>query len=363
MNKNMKKILIISTVGLIYDGITSVITSYLEAMDKSGLDIYVVSTIKSEAKIEEKLNCMGCNVVYMPSRKKNTINYFLSLIAFIRQNKIDVIHVHGNSATMAIELCAGWIGGCKKRIAHSHNTKCQHVYVDKFLRPVFNILYTDALACGKAAGEWLYGKRKFQILQNGRNIEKFAYNLNVRKYMREQENLDDQIVIGHVGGFVNQKNHMFLLQIFREILKFEDNARLYLIGDGEKKEEVEKSAADIKNRVVFVGNTDKVSKYLQMMDGMILPSLFEGFPLVAVEWQVNGLPCIFSDTITKECAITKNVVYESLSTDPHIWACKIIKMIKESDREKNSLIARDLVKKAGFDINDNADSLRNIYFN
>ena len=113
--------------------------------------------------------------------------------------------------------------------------------------------------------------------------------------------------------------------------------------------------------MVFIGNTDRVSDYLQMMDGMILPSLFEGLPLVAVEWQINGLPCVFADTITKECALTKTVEYESLSTGPEVWANKIIKMIKENDREKSSLIAKEVVRKAGFDIRDNAENLKNIY--
>lgn len=358
-----KRVLVINTVGLIYDGITNVITSYLEAMNLEGLDIYIVGTIKVEPKVRVQLQNIGCHVIDFPSRRNETVKYFLELVKFIRKNKIEVVHAHGNSATLAIEMCAAWLGGCKKRIAHSHNTRCEQVKADKILRPIFYLFCTDALACGEAAGKWLYGNRKFKILPNGRNIEKFAYDSAIRKNMRERHKLSEQIAIGHVGGFVEQKNQKFLLQIFREILKLENDAKLYLIGDGDKKKEIEELAADIKNQVVFVGNTDRVSDYLQMMDGMILPSLFEGLPLVAIEWQINGLPCIFSDTITKECALTKTVESESLSTNPAVWANRILKMIKENDREKNSLIARDLVRKAGFDIQKNAESLRNMYLN
>ena len=358
-----KRVLIINTIGLIYDGITNVITSYLEAMNLDGLDIYVAGTIRVEPKVRAQLQNMGCRVIDFPSRRSETIKYFLEIIKFVRKKKIEVVHAHGNSATQAIEMCAAWLGGCKKRIAHSHNTRCEQVKADRLLRPVFYLFCTDALACGEAAGKWLYGNRKFKILQNGRNIEKFAYDPEVRKAMRVQEKLDNQIVIGHVGGFVEQKNHKFLLKIFWEVLKLEKNAKLYLIGDGAKREEIERLASDIKNQVIFVGNTDRVSDYLQMMDGMILPSLFEGLPLVAIEWQINGLPCIFSDTITKECAFTNTVEYESLSTAPEMWANRILKMIKENDREKSSSIARELVRKSGFDIQDNAESLRNIYLN
>lgn len=110
----MRKIVIVSTVGLIYDGITSVISSYLEAMDKTDLEIYVVSTIKAEPNIE-KIEKLGCKIVHFPSRKNNTIKYFISLQTFIHRNGIEVIHAHGNSATLAIEMLAGLLGGCKKK--------------------------------------------------------------------------------------------------------------------------------------------------------------------------------------------------------------------------------------------------------
>ena len=213
----MKKVMVVSTVGLIYDGITSVIVSYLEAMDRRDLDIYVVSTIKAEAAITKKIEKLGCHVISFPSRRTNTAQYFFSLLSFIRKNRIDVIHAHGNSATLSIEMLAGWLGGCKKRIAHSHNTKCDQVKADKILRPFFYRLYTEALACGQDAGKWLFGDRKFEILQNGRDVDKYAYQETVRKNMRENYGFQEQMVVGHVGGFYEQKNHRFLVQVFRSI--------------------------------------------------------------------------------------------------------------------------------------------------
>lgn len=359
MKKNMKKILIISTVGLIYDGITSVITSYLEAMDKSGLDIYVVSTIKSEAKIEEKLNCMGCKVVYMPSRKENTIKYFLSLIAFIRKNNIDVVHAHGNSGTLAVEMVAAWLGGSKKRIAHSHNTKCNQVKADKILRPIFNMFYTDGLACGEDAGKWLFGNKKFEVLTNGRDIDAYRFNVNKRNCIRSLYNIDKEIVIGHVGGFFEQKNHKFLTAIYKEIRKIEPTCKLFMIGDGPLKNEIETECKGL--NVIFTGAIDNVADYLNAMDGMLLPSLFEGLPLVAIEWQINGLPCIFSDAITKECVLTNNVESLSLDCSPKIWAQHIIDMCKSNDREKTSNISYEKLIASKYNLNKNVDRLKQIY--
>ena len=357
----MRKIIIVSTVGLIYDGITSVITSYLEAINRDDLEIYVVATIKSDPRIEEKISNLGCHIVHLPSRRENTIQYFLSLISYIKKNNIDVIHAHGNSATLSIEMIAGFLGGCKKRIAHSHNTKCDQVKVDKLLRPLFYLFYTDALACGKEAGEWLFKNRPFYVLKNGRSIEKYAFSEKTREKIRNSYHISDELVLGHVGGFFEQKNHQFLIQVYREILKIRPNTKLFLIGDGPLKKEIEEISSDLGDRVIFIGTTDKVSDYLQAMDGMIFPSLFEGFPLVVIEWQINGLPAVLSDSITKDCQITESVKFESLKQDAAIWANNILKLITTSDRKTNSAAATELVKKAGFDISDNAENLRKIY--
>lgn len=357
-----RRILIISTVGLIYDGITSVITSYLQAMDLSGFEVYVASTIKTEKSIIEKIENLGCNIVELPSRKSETLSYVLALTAFIKKTHIDVVHAHGNSCTLAIEMFASWLGGCKKRIAHSHNTKCDQIKVDKILRPIFNILYTDAIACGEDAGRWLFRDRPFQILSNGRDIDLFRFEENIRKRKREELNLKNEIAIGHVGGFFEQKNHRFLLEIFHEIIKINSNARFYLIGDGPLRPDIETLAKDLADNLTFVGITTTVADYLQAMDGMLLPSLFEGLPLVAIEWQINGLPCIFSDKVTRECVFMDNCIFLSLDQSPSLWASKIIELIKKNERSKKSEEASISAKEHGFDIQDGAMKLKDLYF-
>ena len=357
----MKRVIIVSTVGLIYDGITNIMMSYIKAMNKTGIDIFVASTIKAEPGILAQLEQSGCHIVNLPSRRENTLGYFCELMKFIHKNKIDIIHAHGNSGTLAIEMIAGWLGGCNKRIAHSHNTKCDQVKADKILRPFFYLFYTDAVACGEEAGHWLFKDRQFTVLKNGRNIDDFLYNTETRKEIRKKMKVDNEIVIGHVGGFYEQKNHEFLMRIFRSIIEIEPNARLLLLGDGPLKEKIENSNTDIKDNVIFLGTTDHVSDYLQAMDGMLLPSLFEGLPLVAIEWQINGLPGLFADTITKDCGLMPNIKFMSLEESPKIWAMEILNLIRNNDRSKSSEMAADVVEKAGFDIKQNAEQLREIY--
>lgn len=353
-----KKVLIISTVGLIYDGITSVIQSYLKAMDLSGLKIYVSGTIQVEAKIKKQIEGLGCVVIDLPNRRKETLAYVLALTDFIKKNRIDVVHAHGNSGTLAIEMCAAWIGGCKKRIVHSHNTKCDQIRADRILRPLMNLLYTDALACGNDAGKWLFKDRAFYVLKNGRDIGEFSFDQTKRDTIRKQHGIGNEIVIGHVGGFFEQKNHSFLVKIYRAIKEIDPNVKFFMIGDGPLRKEIEEESSDL--NVIFTGAIDCVSDYLNAMDVMVLPSLFEGVPLVVLEWQINGLPSILADTISRECAVTNSVKFMSLNTHPKEWAEKILEN-RKNDRLPNAQTAIQKITSTGFDIKDSAKFLRQLY--
>lgn len=356
-----RKILIISTVGLLYDGITNVVISYLQSMDLSDLEVYVASTIKAEPNIINKIEKLGCQIVDFPSRRSSTLLYFLKLFLFIKKNNIDVVHAHGNSGTLAIEMLAAWLGGCKKRIAHSHNTHCDQIKADRLLRPVFRRLYTVALACGTEAGKWLFEDESFEVLKNGRDIKTYSFKENVRNNVRQEFHIGDCIAIGHVGGFFPQKNHKFLAKIYHEIVKLCPDAKLFMIGDGPLKLEIEKECEDIRENVIFTGNIERVPDLLQAMDGMVLPSLFEGLPLVVVEWQINGLPCLLSTNVTPECAITENVHFFKLDDSPAKWASEIIAIIERNNRSESAKSAVDLVRRNGFDISESAKVLKKIY--
>ena len=348
----MKKVLIINTVGLMYDGITSVILSYLQAMNLEGLEIYIAGTITVKENIRKQLEDIGCNVVDFPDRKAETLLYFISIIKFIRKNNIDIIHAHGNSGTLAIEMVAGWFGGCKKRIAHSHNTKCNHFREDQILRPVLYTFCNERLACGEEAGRWLFKNKSFFILKNGRDINKFLFDNSMRLDIRKKMHLENKLCIGHVGGFVEQKNHKYVLKIFSEIKKNSPNVKFFLIGEGTLKREILEISQNLDLDICFCGNIDNVNMYLHAMDGMVLPSLFEGLPLVLIEWQLNGLPCVVSDTVTDECKFLNSTKYLSLKESPKKWAQELLLTVNNISREKNSELGVKVISDAGFDILD-----------
>lgn len=358
------KVLHIPTGGLFSDGILSCITDHMAAMDKTDLDVRVLATNNAEDVAVQKVKRSGCKVVSIPYRKTNIVKYFFSLCRYLVREKIDIVHVHGSSAIMSVELVAAMLAGCKVRIAHSHNTTCEHKKIDKLLRPIFNKAYTVAFACGSEAGKWLFGNREFTIIPNGRDIKKYEYNVQNRiNYRNRLEIPRDAFIVGHVGRFNTQKNHEYLIRVFEELYKRNKNAYLVLVGTGEKTNEiidmVKKST--IRDNVVFTGAIDNVADYLSAFDVMLLPSLYEGLPMVVIEWQIAGLPCIVSDTVTKECAITPLVKFKSIKESPESWARNIID-ISLQDREKNKDVLFSSIRKAGYDIEFGAERLRNIYF-
>jgi glycosyltransferase involved in cell wall biosynthesis len=357
------KILIISTVGLSFDGITSVVCEYIRAMDRDGLNFYVADTIHTEETIRKDLLSWGCKLVPLPDRRSSLFAYYRKLRSFIRKEKIDIVHAHGNSATLAVEMLAAKLGGCKRRIAHSHNTQCEHVKADRMLRPLFKHLYTDAVACGKEAGKWLFGDKPFLVLNNGRDLQKFRFRDEARKLVREEFSIGESLAVGNVAGFVPAKNHEFLLKIYAALLEKDPDIRLFMIGDGDLRPRIEEKAKElgIFDRILFTGKTTRVPEILQGLDVMVLPSLYEGLPLVVMEWQAAGLPSVLSDTVTKECRVTDLVTYVSLDENPEKWADMILSEAARNMRMEQSSEARQKLKEAGYDIKENAAVLKALY--
>lgn len=357
------KILQIPTGGLFSDGILSCIVEYMTAMDKSGMDIQVLATNNPENSVVEKVENSGCRVVLIPYRKKNIIKYFFALYRYISKEKIDIVHVHGSSAIMSVELVAARLAGCKIRIAHSHNTTCENKKADKILRPIFARNYTTAFACGQEAGRWMFGNCKFTVIPNGRNLKKHEYSTEKRSEYRNRLGIPlDVLVVGHVGRFNRQKNHEYLVRVFREIYKKNRNSYLVLVGTGEKLEAIKTLVKELElgENVIFTGVIENISDYLSAFDVMLLPSLYEGLPLVVIEWQIAGLPCIVSDTVTKECAITSLVKFESIKKEPEDWANDIRNLTLQDRNDSKEVIFKE-IKKAGYDVESGAERLKQMY--
>lgn len=361
----MKKILYIATGGLHKDGITMSELDSLKNMSLADLEIHVAAVHCDDVNIIKEFEKINCKVIILPNRKKKLIKYIIELKKLIKKEKYEVIHVCGSSALMTIELLIARILKIPQRIAHSHNTLNQHNAVDKILRPIFHITYNKAIACGYDAGKFLFGSNKFEIFYNGRDLNKFKFDKENREKFRKIYEWDNYIVIGNVGRFNEQKNQIFALDIFEKLCTKSDKYKLCLVGEGENfdfiKNEIERRK--LTDKIILTGNINNVNELINAFDLMILPSKYEGLPMVLVEWEANGLVSIVSNEVTKEANINSSVINLDIGiNNENVWVNEIKKInYLNEDREKRSKENVDLLTEKGFEIKESSNKLRNLY--
>lgn len=362
----MKKIKILSvlTGGLMNDGITKSQLDYLEFIDMDKFEIDFIDTNGAEVETIEKFKNRGANVISMPSRKRQLLKYMFRLNTLMKRNQYDVIHVHGSSSLMGIELKFAQKNHIKKRIAHSRNTKNDHKILNFILKPMFYSSYNIALACGEDAGKAVF-KKNFTVFHNGKDLKKFEFDKNVREQIRKElEIKEETIAIGHIGVFNEQKNHKFIVEICRELKECKLDFKMFLIGEGENRKTIEKMVENngLKENVKFLGIINDMNKLLNGMDLMLLPSLFEGVPNVAIEWQANGLKSLVSNNVTKECKVCELIDFISIKNEEE-WKDKILKFEKSTieTRKQFSKMGCKALKENNFEIKRNTLLLEQIY--
>lgn len=358
------KILLINTVPTDKNGITNVLFNYLKAMNPDGMQIDLVSINQPEKYYLKEVEKRGGQLFVLP-RLNGTVSYWKSLCDLIRKIRYDAVHIHGNSHTTVLELTAARVAGCGVRMVHAHTTTCKYVVAHKLLAPIFHNLCTHGIACGEAAGKFMFGKRPFTVINNGVDTERFVFNLEHRDVIRKKHNWDGCKVIGHVGYFLEVKNQQWIIEVLRELLNIDGTYRVVLIGDGKLKKQVADKAGQygILDRITFAGKIDNVNEYLSAMDLVLMPSLFEGLPLSLIEQQANGLRAVVSDTITTEVDKSGNLRFLSLSNTAKEWAEEIVsmRMITDEERKEMSAIAIKSIENCGYSIKREALKLKKIY--
>lgn len=358
----MIRVLVINTVRFDANGISAVIKNYDQAMDKEGLmiDFLAMDEPDDGYRAYFENNHLNCHVLC----KKRIVSYFWGIVRLCRRGQYDIVHVHGNSANMAVELLAAALGGVRVRIAHAHNTATMHPVMHRLLWPLFSRLCTVCLACGEAAGRWLYRDQAFTVLKNGIETQAYSFSEKSRQAVRRELGVRaDEILLGHIGCFNGQKNHAFLIDVFSEVRKANPAFRLLLIGDGELMPAVRQKvhASGLEASVMLPGKTRRVAQYLQAMDLLLLPSLYEGLPLVLVEAQAAGLPCLVSDAVDREADLTDTCAFLPIDAAGP-WAEAVAgKEYVACDRQAASEGNLARLREKGYDIGENAGELRRIY--
>lgn len=351
-------------------GLESRLMDIYRHIDRTQIQFDFLTHRMEDGVYDDEIRSLGGMVYHMPSIKPWGLLYYLwNLRKFFNDHhQYKIIHVHLNAYSGWVQYAAK-IAGVPVRITHSRNTG-----FDKNWKSVFKAMSklivngptTHKFACSYQAGEWLFGKKgvqppnDFKVIPNGFEISEFSFSKEMRQKMRLSLGLCDEYAFVHVGRFVQQKNHCFLINVFCEIRKICNSSKLYLIGEGPLKEKIKRKVRELglEDYIVFVGSVPNVNDYLQAMDCMLFPSLYEGFGTVALESQCCGLPTIASDTLPSNIKITNCIDFLSIkSNSPYEWADKAVKMIKTIERKDRSME----IKQAGYDIRDTYRLLSEFY--
>lgn len=346
------RILHVSTVSTGNSGIPNVIFNLFTNFQDDSIEIGYVSINDPPDYFKNQLEKIHAKLYIIPRIISKPCQYIYALTKVARN--YDIMHVHGNSATMVLEMLAGKLAKVKIRIAHSHSTTCKYRAIDYLARPLFYSLCNGRLACSNGAGRWLFGHRSFEVIKNGILCDKFHFSLLKRVQIRQKLNIGkDEIVIGHIGNFVEAKNHKYLIKSFEIFHNYKPLSKLLLLGDGVLMNDIidmVKRSSVIDN-IIMVGNVNNPEDYMNAMDIIAMPSLYEGFPLTLLEEQANGLPIIASDIITKDTNISGNIVFRSISDDINFFKdCTKYCTNSEDMREGESKRSSDLIKYNGYDI-------------
>lgn len=362
----MKKepVRVLQIIGIVCGGgVEAVIMNYYRHIDRSKIQFDFVVDGYEKTILDDEIESLGGKVYHIEPYKKNIFRYMSQIYYIVHDNHYDIVHSNMNTLSV-FSLFPAWLAGAHQRILHNHSTAVRsegiRSVIKMILRPFAPLFANRYAACSRLAGNWMYGKKmmssgRVTIINNAIDLNDYAFSSAKRQqYRKEFDIAEDVLVIGHVGRFMYQKNHAFLIDIFREIVKQQSNSLLMLIGDGELRPDIEAKVQNyhLADKVRFLGLRKDVKNIYNSMDVFVLPSWYEGLPVVAVEAQANGLPCIFSTQVTEESRLTKTAEYLNFEAGPVFWAQNIL--AKSCYRNTHALSE---LAEAGFDIMKQAKSL------
>lgn len=314
-------------------GVESVVMNYYRSIDRSKVQFDFLVDSDSSLVPRDEIEALGGRVIEIPPYQR-VAEYQMRLCDLFEREGWPIVHSHINALSV-FPLRAAKRAGVPVRIAHSHSTsgKGEHAKnaLKALLRTQANRYPTHRIACSKLAGDWLFGKgADYTVMRNAVDLSVFGPDAVDRDRERELLGVTDgQLLVGHIGRFMEQKNHAFLLEVFKELLKLRPNSVLALAGDGPLLERTRDRVHELglDKSVLFLGTRTDVPSLYRAFDVFCLPSLYEGLPMVGIECQAAQTPILTSDTVTAEAAATSLMEFESLESDPGVWARRLLRMV------------------------------------
>lgn len=364
----MKKILIIGmTRGV--GGVETYICNLLKYIDKEKFQIDLLIFHDFNEKYNQIINENCINVYKVKPIKDGFFKYLTTIIDFYkRHNDYSIIHLNECTAKMFIYAFPAVFYKNMKIIVHSHNGADGSSLVHHIIRKIQNIFIDQQWACSKVAANWMFGARRLKkygvkILHNGIDLQQYKYDAVTRLKYREILGVCDKRVIGSVARFEEQKNHMFMLDIFSKYVRKHPDSILILVGEGSLKQNLIDRVKEIgiEKSILFLGLREDVDKILQCFDVFLLPSLYEGLPFVGVEAQAVGLPIVASDTVSEELKLTDLVTRVSLNASLEEWVDKIDQMYEKGKNERSNKDYSKVLSQQGYNIVESIKETEKLY--
>ena len=267
-------------------GVESVVMNYYRNIDRNKIQFHFLCDEDSTDIPYDEIEKLGGKVIVIPPYQK-LFKYQKELYKIFKENNYKIVHSHINALSV-FPLRIAKKAKIPVRIAHSHSTSNKKEWkkniLKMILRPLSKLYANNYFACTEYAGKWLFGKKvverkELNVINNAIDLKKFEFNENIRKALREKLGIkDDTLIIGHVGRFMKQKNHEFLIEVFNEVYKKNQNTLLILIGQGPLLSEIKQKAINlnIEDKIRFIGQVTDVEKYYNIMDIFLFPSIYEG---------------------------------------------------------------------------------------
>lgn len=350
-------------------GIETLLMEVYRNLNRDKVQFDFLCFTHEEGFYDQEIYSLGGRIFYASSRREGIRKNEKDIFEIFRSHpEIQIIHHHMSSCSYIAPLVIAKKTGIKTRIAHSHNTYCagrlRNILhnINKYRLPFYA---TDYFACSNDAGKWMFLTKYWKygnILKNGIESSKYVFNMQKRLQMRKKLNLTDNFVIGFVGRFAEQKNMMFICEIFKRICEKHKNDKLLLVGEGSMHNAMVQyfENAKLAEKVIYTGVVENVQDYLQAMDVFVLPSLFEGLGIVAIEAQAAGLNTLLSDRIPKEAFITNLAYALPIDKGVELWVNKIEELKRENSLRENT---EEKIIRAGYDVSESAAFLEKYYLN
>ena len=343
-------------------GLETMLMNYYRNIDKKKIQFDFIFDDDSNDIPYDEIEKLGGKVILIPPYQK-VFKYHKELKRVLMSGNYKIVHSHINTLSV-FSLFAAKKAGVPVRIAHSHSTTNKKEWKKNLLklvlRPLSKKYATHYFACTEHAAKWMFGDNEdTYILNNAIDLDKFKYSKQIREEKRKKLKIkEDTFVIGHIGRFVKQKNHEFIIDVFNEIHKENKNAVLLLVGKGPLMDEIKEKVKELKltKNVKFLGQRSDVNELYQAFDLFLFPSLYEGLGMVAIEAQTSGLQCIASTEVPSIAKVTDNLEFLELDDTIEMWKNVIL---DKQNKKRKSYVTE--VKKAGYDIKTEVKKLEEKY--